>query len=135
VEPWKELETPGWWLPQPAASLDDGAVSLRPSRPLAVGLSCRVCGDLLKEATSCAECGHTFCYDCITQRIVVGGHHNVCPVEGCASVLGPQPFEHHKLLFDFTLDAIVAKVFPRPALDVALQARRQQRHCGGTAGH
>jgi len=128
-EPWAALKagSPDWWQPQPTASLDHAHVQTRPSRPLAIALSCRVCGDLLKEATMCSECGHTYCHDCISDCILIGGDHNVCPVDGCHCVLGPLPFEHHKLMYDSCLDGIVSKVFPRPELDAALKARREQR--------
>eukprot|EP00955_Chlamydomonas_euryale_P059112 357281-Chlamydomonas_euryale.AAC.31 len=66
-EPWAALKagSPDWWQPQPTASLDHAHVQTRPSRPLAIALSCRVCGDLLKEATMCSECGHTCEYNLV----------------------------------------------------------------------
>ncbi|KAF8058085.1 DRIP1 [Scenedesmus sp. PABB004] len=114
-----------WWLPQPRPSLDEGHVEWRPAAPLAQALQCSVCGDLLKEAMTAAECGHAYCYDCIDDAVTVGGRGNRCPV--CGVVLGPNPFEHGKLKYDFMLDALVRKVFPRPLLDAALEARRLER--------
>ena len=40
----------------------------------------------------------------------IGGNHNVCPVPGCGAVLGPSPFDHHRLVYDSLLDGLVAKV-------------------------
>ncbi|GAX79294.1 hypothetical protein CEUSTIGMA_g6735.t1 [Chlamydomonas eustigma] len=102
-------------------------VQRRPYQPLALALSCALCGDLLKEATFCTECLSTFCYDCVSKDLQLGGHHNVCPMPKCGSVLGPEPFQHGKLRHDFILDSIVAKVFPRPAIDHALVKRREER--------
>jgi hypothetical protein len=135
-EPFEQLEheSEDWWKPQPQASLDEAHTEARPSRPLALALSCRLCQDLFKEATSCPECGHVYCRDCIESRIVLGGAHNVCPVPGCGVVLGPQPFEHHRLRFDFMLDGLVGKVFPRPQLDAALHARRERREATKASG-
>ena len=48
------------------------------------------------------------CYDCIDQCILVGGKSNFCPV--CNILLGPNPWEHHKLKYDFMLDSLVRKV-------------------------
>lgn len=48
------------------------------------------------------------CYDCIDRCIVVGGKANFCPV--CNVLLGPNPWEHNKLKYDFMLDSIVRKV-------------------------
>ncbi|PNW76152.1 hypothetical protein CHLRE_12g545700v5 [Chlamydomonas reinhardtii] len=73
------------------------------------------------------EYGHTYCYDCIEARVEIGGNHNVCPVPGCGAVLGPSPFDHHRLVYDSLLDGLVAKIFPRPALDAALSKRRMER--------
>jgi hypothetical protein len=39
---------------------------------------------------------------------VVGGKANFCPV--CNLLLGPNPWEHNKLKYDFMLDSIVRKV-------------------------
>eukprot|EP00198_Chlamydomonas_reinhardtii_P004618 XP_001693954.1 predicted protein [Chlamydomonas reinhardtii] len=86
-----------------------------------------VCGELLKEAMTALEYGHTYCYDCIEARVEIGGNHNVCPVPGCGAVLGPSPFDHHRLVYDSLLDGLVAKIFPRPALDAALSKRRMER--------
>jgi hypothetical protein len=48
------------------------------------------------------------CYDCIDSTVTVGGRANVCPV--CKVLLGPNPWEHNKLKYDFMLDSIVRKV-------------------------
>eukprot|EP00775_Hariotina_reticulata_P005715 gene5715-5955_t len=114
-----------WWLPQPRPSLDEAHQEWRPAVPLVEALQCRLCSDLLKEAITTAECGHSYCYDCIDERITIGGRANFCPV--CNVLLGPNPYEHNKLKYDFILDSLVRKVFPRPLLDAALEARRLDR--------
>lgn len=48
------------------------------------------------------------CYDCIDRSILVGGRANLCPV--CKILLGPNPWEHGKLKYDFMLDSLVRKV-------------------------
>lgn len=48
-----------WWLPQPKPSLDEEHQEWRPAVPLAEALQCKVCNDLLKEAMTAAECGHS----------------------------------------------------------------------------
>lgn len=50
----------------------------------------------------------TDCYDCIDRCILVGGKANFCPV--CNILFGPNPWEHHKLKYDFMLDSLVRKV-------------------------
>ncbi|KAG2433839.1 hypothetical protein HXX76_008195 [Chlamydomonas incerta] len=114
-------------IPQARATLDPDDFQDRPAAPLARELSCALCGELLKEAMTALECGHTYCYDCIEARVDIGGNHNVCPVPGCGAVLGPSPFDHHRLVYDSLLDGLVAKIFPRPALDAALSKRRMER--------
>jgi hypothetical protein len=48
------------------------------------------------------------CYDCVDKCITIGGKANFCPV--CNLLLGPNPYEHNKLKYDFTLDSLVRKV-------------------------
>ncbi|PNW76159.1 hypothetical protein CHLRE_12g545600v5 [Chlamydomonas reinhardtii] len=114
-------------IAQARATLDPDDFQDRPAAPLARELSYTLCGELLKEAMTALECGHTYCYDCIEARVEIGGNHNVCPVPGCGAVLGPSPFDHHRLVYDSLLDGLVAKIFPRPALDAALSKRRMER--------
>ena len=40
------------------------------------GFICAICHDVLKDASTFRECGHTFCDDCITDCL---GHNNSCP--------------------------------------------------------
>jgi hypothetical protein len=53
-----------WWLPQPHPSLDEQHSEWRPAAPMAQALQCNVCKDLIKEAITAAECGHS----CKSQR-------------------------------------------------------------------
>ncbi|KAF6260608.1 hypothetical protein COO60DRAFT_1459551 [Scenedesmus sp. NREL 46B-D3] len=141
-----------WCLPQPKPALDEAHTEWRPAAPLFDALQCRLCEDLLKEPITAAECSHSCeqqgaamhgralyqssvkrystafeanCYDCVDKCITIGGRANFCPV--CNLLLGPNPYEHNKLKYDFTLDSLVRKVFPRPSLDAALEARRLER--------
>ncbi|KAG2484389.1 hypothetical protein HYH03_016804 [Edaphochlamys debaryana] len=120
---------PGWWQPQPHATLDPRELQDRPAAPITRALSCALCHGLLKEAMTGLECGHTYCYDCIEARLEVGGKHNLCPVHGCSTLFGPNPFDHQppRLMYDTLLDRLVQKIFPRPELDAALAQRRAER--------
>ncbi|GFR47941.1 hypothetical protein Agub_g9744 [Astrephomene gubernaculifera] len=147
---------PDWWKPQPHATLDPGEAQDRPAAPLTACLCCCLCHRLLREAITAPECGHSYCYDCIEAAVEIGGNHNVCPAPVnpgsggsgdssgrtsgicgaggggagggvCGAILGPSPFDHHRLVYDSLLDGLVRKVFPRPALDAALAARRSER--------
>ncbi|EFJ45262.1 hypothetical protein VOLCADRAFT_121205 [Volvox carteri f. nagariensis] len=122
-----DVSQPDWWQPQPRATLDPDDYQDRPRTSLVACLSCALCHQLLQEAIASLECGHTYCYDCIEARVDIGGNHNVCPVAGCGVVLGPSPFDHHRLVYDTLLDSLVQKIFPRPDLDAALSARRADR--------
>ncbi|PNH11753.1 Dynein heavy chain 12, axonemal [Tetrabaena socialis] len=129
---------PGWWLPQPHATLSPTESQDRPAAPLASCLSCALCHDLLREAITAPECSHTAvklelrqavgfqllcdCYDCIDTRVEIGGNHNVCPVPGCGTVLGPNPFDHHRLLYDGLLDALVRKLYDCPLYRTSVRA-------------
>ncbi len=73
------------------------------------GLVCNI--DLTPTSTLlCALPSSADCYDCIDRCILVGGKCNLCPV--CKILLGPNPWEHHKLKYDFMLDSLVRKVRP-----------------------
>ncbi|GIL49496.1 hypothetical protein Vafri_5826 [Volvox africanus] len=136
-----------WWQPQPHATLNPNEYQDRPAGPLASSLSCALCHELLQEAMTSLECGHSYCYDCIERRVDIGGNRNVCPVGDCGVVLGPSPFDHHRLVYDTLLDGLVQKIFPRPDLDAALTTRRAEREeatrqaraavngCGGSHRH
>jgi hypothetical protein len=64
---------------------------------------CGVAEPGLSAGVACADC-----YDCIDKCILVGGKANLCPV--CKNLLGPNPWEHNKLKYDFMLDSLVRKV-------------------------
>lgn len=48
-----------WWQPQPHATLEPEEAQERPAQPLAQALSCTLCHELLKEAMTSPECGHS----------------------------------------------------------------------------
>ncbi|KAL6843565.1 hypothetical protein ACP4OV_026627 [Aristida adscensionis] len=97
---------------------------------LAACMTCPLCRGLLREATAIAECLHTFCRECIMEKI---DEEDVvcCPV--CNINLGCDPEE--KLRPDHSLQDIRNKVFPlkRRRIDspkaptVTLPAKRKQR--------
>ncbi|KAL6636923.1 hypothetical protein ACP70R_024495 [Stipagrostis hirtigluma subsp. patula] len=97
---------------------------------LAACMTCPLCRGLLREATAIAECLHTFCRECIMEKI---NEEDVdcCPV--CNIDLGGDPEE--KLRPDHNLQDIRNKVFPLEktkvdspkAPTVTLPAKRKQR--------
>ncbi|KAL3679223.1 hypothetical protein R1sor_022179 [Riccia sorocarpa] len=89
-----------------AASYGAGGVRV-PRAPLIACLSCPLCGELFREATTVSECLHTFCRDCIQGRLS-DGETNSCPM--CNVSLGTLPLE--KLRADHQLDDVKAKLFP-----------------------
>lgn len=120
-----------WWLPQPHPSLDEEHIEYRPAQPLAMALRCSICADLLKEAMTTPECGHSYCFDCFDSSIEINGRRsNVCPLVDCCTILGQNPYENQKVKYDFILDGLVRKIFPRPDLDRALEIRRFEREEG-----
>jgi hypothetical protein len=72
----------------------------------------------------------TDCYDCIDERITIGGRANFCPV--CNVLLGPNPYEHNKLKYDFILDSLVRKV-SRVRCDNVMQLQPQK--CSDILGY
>ncbi|KAG8062541.1 hypothetical protein GUJ93_ZPchr0003g17102 [Zizania palustris] len=74
---------------------------------LAACMMCPLCQGLLREATSIAECLHTFCKECIMEKIN-DEDVNYCPV--CNIDLGCAPEE--KLRPDHNIQDIRNKVFP-----------------------
>eukprot|EP00249_Psilotum_nudum_P019976 c27506_g1_i1 orf=212-1933(+) len=101
--------------------------------PLMVCLQCPLCCNLVHEATTISECLHTFCRDCIYQRLG-DGESDCCPI--CNVSLGCSPLE--KLRADHQLDDVCAKIFPlrsrkRTAIDSGTDvpapppARRKER--------
>uniref|UniRef100_A0ACD5WBM8 Uncharacterized protein n=1 Tax=Avena sativa TaxID=4498 RepID=A0ACD5WBM8_AVESA len=74
---------------------------------LAASLTCPLCHDLFREASSFVECLHTFCQECIMKKID-NEDIDSCPV--CQIDLGIAPEE--KLRPDHNLQSIRNKVFP-----------------------
>ncbi|XP_062212367.1 E3 ubiquitin protein ligase DRIP2-like [Phragmites australis] len=97
---------------------------------LAECMTCPLCRGLLREATAIAECLHTFCRECIMEKIN-DEDADCCPV--CSIDLGCDPEE--KLRPDHNLQDIRNKVFPLmkrkidppKAQTVALPAKIKQR--------
>ncbi|XP_024522357.1 E3 ubiquitin protein ligase DRIP2 isoform X1 [Selaginella moellendorffii] len=101
--------------------------------PIVACLTCPLCGNLFREATTISECLHTFCKDCIHDRFS-DEETNSCPM--CNVDLGTVPLE--KLRADPQLDDVQAKIFnlnpkKRPAAHIAASppshtpARRKER--------
>uniref|UniRef100_A0A8I6XSF0 RING-type domain-containing protein n=1 Tax=Hordeum vulgare subsp. vulgare TaxID=112509 RepID=A0A8I6XSF0_HORVV len=70
-------------------------------------LTCPLCKGYFREASALADCGHTFCRDCIIKKIDEQGIES-CPV--CNAALGIAPEE--KLRADPQIQAIRDKAFP-----------------------
>nr|XP_004289468.2 PREDICTED: E3 ubiquitin protein ligase DRIP2-like [Fragaria vesca subsp. vesca]XP_011467755.1 PREDICTED: E3 ubiquitin protein ligase DRIP2-like [Fragaria vesca subsp. vesca] len=70
-------------------------------------MTCPVCNELFREATTISECLHTFCKRCIYDKII-NEDCDRCPV--CKTDLGVAPME--KLRADNSLEDIRAKIFP-----------------------
>ncbi|KAG2728096.1 hypothetical protein I3760_01G189200 [Carya illinoinensis] len=74
---------------------------------IAVCMTCPLCNKLFEDATTISECLHTFCRNCIYEKLT-DEELNHCPV--CNIDLGCAPLE--KLRADHTLQGLRAKVFP-----------------------
>ncbi|XP_050372093.1 E3 ubiquitin protein ligase DRIP2-like [Argentina anserina] len=70
-------------------------------------MTCPICNELFREATTISECLHTFCKRCIYDKII-NDDADRCPV--CKTDLGVAPLE--KLRADNSLEDIRAKLFP-----------------------
>ena len=62
----------------------------------------------------------SFCRECVEAELVGSLGGNICPAcaqEGERTLLGANPFAHHRLQPDFVLEALVRKIFPRHILE------------------
>ncbi|XP_038877089.1 E3 ubiquitin protein ligase DRIP2-like [Benincasa hispida] len=78
-----------------------------PTQKLMGCLTCPLCDNLFTHATTISECLHTFCRDCIYEKITEEESEG-CPV--CNTNLGGVPLE--KLKADHTMDDLREKIFP-----------------------
>ncbi|KAG2285860.1 hypothetical protein Bca52824_045464 [Brassica carinata] len=90
-------------------------------------MTCSLCDNLLRDATTISECLHTFCRKCIYEKITED-EIECCPV--CDIDLGGTPLE--KLRPDHILQDLRAKIFPLKRkrdkdLEITLPARRKER--------
>ncbi|KAL0740769.1 hypothetical protein Bca4012_082282 [Brassica carinata] len=92
-------------------------------------MTCSLCDNLLRDATTISECLHTFCRKCIYEKITED-EIECCPV--CDIDLGGTPLE--KLRPDHILQDLRAKIFPlkrkrekAPEVVTLLPARRKER--------
>ncbi|XLR00679.1 hypothetical protein S83_066877, partial [Arachis hypogaea] len=70
-------------------------------------LTCKICDELLEDATAIVECLHLFCKKCIHHKIIEEELEH-CPV--CDLDLGPKPLE--KLRHDESMQSIRNTIFP-----------------------
>ncbi|XLS71749.1 hypothetical protein HN51_028614 [Arachis hypogaea] len=70
-------------------------------------LTCKICDELLEDATAIVECLHLFCKKCIHHKIIEEELEH-CPV--CDLNLGPKPLE--KLRHDESMQSIGNTIFP-----------------------
>ncbi|TXG63764.1 hypothetical protein EZV62_010758 [Acer yangbiense] len=98
---------------------------------IAACMTCPLCNNLLRDATTISECLHTFCRKCIYDKIS-DEELECCPV--CNIHLGCVPLE--KLRPDHTLQDVRAKIFPlkrrkvkapEAVPSVALPVKRKER--------
>ncbi|CAH8385780.1 unnamed protein product [Eruca vesicaria subsp. sativa] len=94
-------------------------------------MTCPLCDNLLRDATTISECLHTFCRKCIYEKITED-EIECCPV--CDIDLGGAPLE--KLRPDHILQDLRAKIFtpkrkreraPEVVSSITLPARRKER--------
>ncbi|KAF8086523.1 hypothetical protein N665_0622s0016 [Sinapis alba] len=94
-------------------------------------MTCPLCDNLLRDATTISECLHTFCRKCIYEKITED-EIECCPV--CDIDLGGTPLE--KLRPDHILQDLRAKIFtpkrkreraPEVVSSITLPARRKER--------
>ncbi|KAJ0230189.1 E3 ubiquitin protein ligase DRIP2 [Hirschfeldia incana] len=94
-------------------------------------MTCPLCDNLLRDATTISECLHTFCRKCIYEKITED-EIECCPV--CDIDLGGAPLE--KLRPDHILQDLTAKIFtpkrkreraPEVVSSITLPARRKER--------
>uniref|UniRef100_A0A9I9CP87 RING-type domain-containing protein n=1 Tax=Cucumis melo TaxID=3656 RepID=A0A9I9CP87_CUCME len=78
-----------------------------PTEKLMRCLTCPLCHNLFTNATTISECLHTFCRDCISEKIAEEELEG-CPI--CNTNLGGVPLE--KLRADHTMDDLREKIFP-----------------------
>ncbi|XP_073526235.1 uncharacterized protein [Phyllobates terribilis] len=87
-------------------------------------MTCPICDNLLLEATTISICLHTFCRNCIYEKLS-DDDYDTCPV--CDISLGCNPVD--KLRPDHNLQDIRAKIFPmkRKHVSVSPPAKRKER--------
>ncbi|XP_010414246.1 PREDICTED: E3 ubiquitin protein ligase DRIP2-like isoform X3 [Camelina sativa] len=108
--------------------MEGGNMVVRVKRETVVAcMTCSLCDNLLRDATTISECLHTFCRKCIYEKITEEEIEN-CPV--CDIDLGGTPLE--KLKPDHILQDLRTKLFPlkRKRESVSsntLPARRKER--------
>ncbi|KAM7259917.1 hypothetical protein ACFE04_015658 [Oxalis oulophora] len=84
-------------------------VTKRPAENVAKCLTCPLCDNIFQNPTIIPDCLHTFCRDCITEKLSEK-NQNKCPV--CSYVLGGHPLD--KLRPDHHMDSMVLKIFANP---------------------
>ncbi|KAE9619148.1 putative transcription factor C2H2 family [Lupinus albus] len=87
-------------------------------------LTCLLCNEFFKKATTVKECMHTFCKECIEKKIIDDNIKH-CPV--CNVDLGCSPLE--KLREDRKLQHLREKIFPKKGKNA--KANKIHNHSGG----
>ena len=98
--------------PAPAAKGTEGAEDDRRKEKVMSCLTCTLCDELYREATTITECMHSFCKVCIDSKLRFKSSTNKCPV--CGIPLSGDPYGVGQLKYDGVLDDIVTKLFPMP---------------------
>ena len=97
--------------PALAAKGTEGAEDDRRKEKVMSCLTCTLCDELYREATTITECMHSFCKVCIDSKLRFKSSTNKCPV--CGIPLSGDPYGVGQLKYDGVLDDIVTKLFPR----------------------
>ena len=97
--------------PAHAAEGTEGAEDDRRKEKVMSCLTCTLCDELYREATTITECMHSFCKVCIDSKLRFKSSTNKCPV--CGIPLSGDPYGVGQLKYDGVLDDIVTKLFPR----------------------
>eukprot|EP00611_Tribonema_gayanum_P007245 TRINITY_DN1658_c0_g1_i1.p1 TRINITY_DN1658_c0_g1~~TRINITY_DN1658_c0_g1_i1.p1 ORF type:complete len:305 (-),score=57.30 TRINITY_DN1658_c0_g1_i1:337-1251(-) len=84
-------------------------------------LTCALCGGYLKNAHTVSECVHTFCKDCLYNKLNAMTSNPKCPMPGCETHLvckvKANVRTYHKIMADHAKQAVVNRMFPQMVME------------------
>ncbi|KAG5190799.1 hypothetical protein JKP88DRAFT_297968 [Tribonema minus] len=84
-------------------------------------LTCALCGGYLKDAHTVSECVHTFCKDCLYNKLNAMTSNPKCPMPGCETHLvckvKANVRTYHKIMADHAKQAVVNRMFPQMVME------------------